>query len=232
MWTRLARSETFRRVAGATLAGYLRLVVRTGRPVWEPLDIYEQAEKDLPVILTFWHGQHFLSPFIMRPGMPAKVLVSRHADGDINALAAARFGVEAIRGSGDHKGRFWRKGGVSAFREMLDSIEQGFSIAMTADVPKITRVAGLGVVKLAQLSGRPIYPLAIETSRRLVMPSWDKASVDLPFARLAFIAEQPIRVPADADDDALDAARQLVQERLERAHIRAAMLAGRKEAGR
>jgi len=37
---------------------------------------------------------------------------------------------------------------------------------MTADVPKVSRVAGLGIVKIAQMSGRPIYPVAIATRRR------------------------------------------------------------------
>ncbi|KAA5597260.1 lysophospholipid acyltransferase family protein [Blastochloris sulfoviridis] len=227
MWKRLARSPAFRRAAGAFLAGYLRLVARTARPVWEPLDVYDRLGPDLPIILTFWHGQHFLSPFVMRPGMKAKVLVSRHADGDINAIAAERFGVGTIRGSGDHKGRFHRKGGVSAFLEMVDSLADGFNIAVTADVPKISRKAGLGVVMLARASGRPIYPLAIESSRRIVLPSWDKASVDLPFARLAFVVGDPIRISPESDDTELEACRRLLQDRLEAAHQRAAELTGR-----
>ena len=211
------------------LAGWLRLIRRTAWVVWEPLDIYERIDPDLPIILTFWHGQHFLSPFVLQPGMKAKVLVSRHGDGDINALAAERFGVGTIRGSGDHKGRFQRKGGVSAFLEMLHSLADGFNIAVTADVPKVSRIAGLGVPMLARESGRLIYPLAIESNRRLVLPSWDRASVDLPFARIAFVAGEPIHVPRDADDAALESARQLLQSRLDAAHRRAAALAHRKE---
>ena len=82
---------------------------------------------------------------------------------------------------------------------------------------------------LARESGRLIYPLAIESNRRLVLPSWDRASVDLPFARIAFVAGEPIHVPRDADDAALESARQLLQSRLDAAHRRAAALAHRKE---
>jgi lysophospholipid acyltransferase (LPLAT)-like uncharacterized protein len=39
--------------------------------------------------------------------------------------------------------------------------------AMTADMPKRARTAGLGIVTLARLSGRPIVPTAVVTSRRL-----------------------------------------------------------------
>lgn len=225
MWKRLARSPTFRAVAGGLLAGYLRLVIRTSRSVWEPLDVYDRVEADMPIILTFWHGQHFLSAFVMRPGHKAKVLVSRHADGEINAIAAERFGVGTVRGSGDHKGRFHKKGGVSAFMDMVDSLNEGFSMALTADVPKVSRVAGLGVVMLARASGRPIYPIAIETSRRIVLGSWDRASLDLPFGRAAFVVGEPVLVPPDADAASLEAARLLVQRRLDEAHVRAGTLA-------
>src|SRR5256885_11956944 len=59
-------------------------------------------------------------------------------------------------GSGDHGGAFHRKGGVGAFREMVQALAEGWNIATTADVPKRARVAGLGVIMLARDSGRPI----------------------------------------------------------------------------
>ena len=88
----------------------------------EPADIYERIEPELPVIFAFWHGQHFMTPFAKPARYPAKVLISRHRDGEINAIAAARLGVDAIRGSGDHARRFDRKGGVTAFRSMLTAL--------------------------------------------------------------------------------------------------------------
>ena len=36
-----------------------------------------------------WHGQHFMSPFFWREQHRVKVLISRHRDGEINAIAAA-----------------------------------------------------------------------------------------------------------------------------------------------
>ena len=95
------------------------------------------------------------------------MLISRHRDGEINAIVAERLGVGTIRGSGAHDGDFTRKGGVSAFKEMLDALEEGYSLALTADVPKVARVAGRGIVKLARMSGRPILPVAVATSRRI-----------------------------------------------------------------
>lgn len=77
------------------------------------------------------------------------------------------------------------------------------------------------MVTLARYSGRPIYPIAIATNRRIVARSWDRASIDLPFGRGAAVAARSIRVDKDADDDKLAAARQLVQQRLNAATSRA-----------
>src|SRR5208337_4648063 len=116
-----------------------------------------------PVILAVWHGQHYLVPFIRHAEHRAKVLISRHRDGEMNAIAAEWLGVGTIRGSGDMGGRFDRKGGVGAFKAMLDAIGDGDSMALTADIPKVSRVTGAGIIKLAQLSGRLIVPVAIAT---------------------------------------------------------------------
>ena len=76
-----------------TAAEYLRLVWKTSSFVTEPADIYERVTPDLPVILAMWHGQHFLIPFIKRPPHRAKVLISRHRDGELNARVAERLGL-------------------------------------------------------------------------------------------------------------------------------------------
>ena len=57
------------------------------------------------------------------------------------------------------------------------------------------------------MSGRPIYPIAMATSRRFELRNWDRTTVNLPFARGATVVPEPIRVAADADEAALEAAR-------------------------
>jgi lysophospholipid acyltransferase (LPLAT)-like uncharacterized protein len=227
-WRRLGQQRWAQLTAGVLGAEYLRLVAWTSPQILEPPDIYERVEGELPIILAIWHGQHLMLPFIRRPGHRAKVLISRHRDGELNALVAERLGVEAIRGSGDQGGReFNRKGGVAAFAAMLEALEQGYNVATTADVPKVSRVAGHGIVKLAQISGRPIVPIAIATSRRKVLNNWDRTTINLPFSRRAGVAAEPIRVAADADDAALEAARLTVERRLNEATRRAYDIADR-----
>jgi lysophospholipid acyltransferase (LPLAT)-like uncharacterized protein len=210
---RLLASSAFQETVGTAAAAYLRLVRHTNRILIEPPDIYDQVQR--PAIVAMWHGQHFMAPFIKRDAHDlAKVLVSRHRDGEVNARVAERFGIGTIRGSGAHNGEFHRKGGAIAFTEMIEALKEGYNVALTADVPKVARVAGMGVVKLAQLSGRPIYPVAIATSRRIELDNWDRSAINLPFGRMAFVAGEPIGVERSADDAALETARQQVEQAL------------------
>jgi lysophospholipid acyltransferase (LPLAT)-like uncharacterized protein len=206
---------------GVLAAEYLRLVWKTSRFVIEPRDFYERAEPEQPLIIAMWHGQHFMMPFLRRQHR-VKVLISRHSDGEINAIAAERLGIATLRGSGDHSRRYQQKGGVAAFKSMLQTLAEGWNMALTADVPKVARVAGLGIVTLARESGRPIYPVAFATSRRIVLDNWDSSEINLPFSRGAIIVGEPIRVPTDADEQALERARVALEAALnavtERAH--------------
>ena len=217
----ITRSSGAQKAIGWIAAQYLRFVWLTTRFSVEPLDIYERLPKHARIILAFWHGQHFLTPFIRPSSMRAKVLISRHRDGEMNAVAAERLGVGTIRGSGTHGNDFTRKGGVFGFTELVRALKEGTNVAMTADVPKISRVAGLGIVKLAQISGRPIYPIAIATRRRIVLDNWDRTTINLPFSRGYGVAGAPIYVAHDADDATLELARRAVEEALNAATVRA-----------
>jgi lysophospholipid acyltransferase (LPLAT)-like uncharacterized protein len=225
---RIVTTSRVQKAIGICGAWYLHLVWNTSRVVIEPADFYDRAEREVPIIIALWHGQHFMAPFIRRKGDRAKVLISRHRDGEVNAIAAERLGVGTVRGSGSQGGEFQRKGGVGAFGEMVAALAEGYNMALTADVPKIARVAGLGIIKLAQASGRPIYPLAMATSRRIELANWDRSAVNLPFSRCALVAGEPIRLAADADTAAIEAARAALQEALNHVTSRAYAIVDRR----
>jgi lysophospholipid acyltransferase (LPLAT)-like uncharacterized protein len=102
---------------------------------------------------------------------------------------------------------------------------------MTADVPKIARICGSGIVTLARLSGRPIVPVAVVTSRRIAFNSWDRASLGLPFGRGMMVLGEPIFVAREADEAALAEARRAVEDGLDRAHERAYAVLGTEDPG-
>jgi lysophospholipid acyltransferase (LPLAT)-like uncharacterized protein len=227
----LLSSSWVQRAVGFLAAEYLRLVWLTNKFSYDPGNVYELVEPMQPVIFAFWHGQHFLTPFIKtKQSHRAKVLISRHRDGEFNAIAAERLGIETIRGSGDHGGAFHRKGGVGAFREMVLALEEGYNVASTADVPKRARVAGMGIVMLARESGRPILPFAMVTSRFIRLNNWDHTTINLPFGRGAVVGIDAVVVPPDADAETMEKLRLQVESYLKEATRRAYAKVGRPEA--
>jgi len=224
------RSSWVQRALGMLAAEYLRFVWLTTKFSYEPADVYDRVLPHQPLILAFWHGQHFMTPFIKnKKEYRAKVLVSRHRDGEFNAIAAERLGIGTIRGSGDHGGAFHRKGGVGAFREMVQALQDNWNVATTADVPKRARVAGLGVIMLARESGRPIMPFAMVTSRYIRLKNWDSTTINLPFGRGAVVGIDAVTVPPDADAETMEKLRQQVETYLNEATRLAYAMVGRPE---
>jgi lysophospholipid acyltransferase (LPLAT)-like uncharacterized protein len=222
------RSDWFQRAVGFIAAEYLRLVWLTNRFTYEPADVYAIVEPQMPAIFAFWHGQHFMTPFIKtKASYRAKVLISRHRDGEFNAIAAERLGIGTIRGSGDHGSAFHRKGGVGAFKEMVRALEDNYNVALTADVPKRARVAGLGIIMLARESGRPIMPFAMVTSRFIRLKNWDRTTINLPFGRGALVGIKEITVPPDADAATMEQLRLDLEATLNEATRRAYAIIGR-----
>jgi lysophospholipid acyltransferase (LPLAT)-like uncharacterized protein len=213
---------------GSAIASYVRLVGRTTDWTVEPGDLSAAVGHDLPAIIAMWHGQHVFVPIAWPGGSPVSALVARHADGEINAVALEKLGVSTVRGAGGEGSQrtLLRRGGMQSLRQMLRLLKDGSSVALTADVPKVGGVVGEGIVVLARLSGRPIYPVAVVTRRRIRFDSWDKATLSLPFGRGAIVLGDKVSVPADADDEMMEAARRRVGTQLDRVHARAYELAG------
>jgi lysophospholipid acyltransferase (LPLAT)-like uncharacterized protein len=213
--------------AGFALAQYLKLVRRSNRFVIEPCALEQSLGQEHPAIVAMWHGQHLMLPFARATNM-AEVcaMVSRHRDAELQAAALARLGIAPVRGSGARGEKVREKGGAKALITLRKLLERGATVAMTADVPKVARVAGLGIVTLGRISGRPIVPIAVVTSRRIDFKSWDRASIGLPFGRGAIVVGDSIHVAGDAGAEAMEAGRLAVQDGLDAVHARAYGLVG------
>jgi lysophospholipid acyltransferase (LPLAT)-like uncharacterized protein len=211
----ITSSSAVLEIAGFLLASYGRLVRVTNRAIHDPPQgFYDPLDHNHAVIVALWHGEHFLAPLLGRKGDRLTPLVSYHRDGEILARAGRHFGVTYLRGSGDNGKEFMRKKALQAFTGMLRELKSGGSVIVTADVPKISRVAGLGIVTLAKYSQCPIVPVAMATSRIIRLSNWDRTAFSLPFGRMALARTAEIRVARDADDAALEAARLDVQNAL------------------
>ena len=228
----LARTRLVHEVLGFLAAHYLGFVRLTTRFTLDPPLFPQAVVPDLPVIAAMWHGQHFMVHFAWPRGSRVAALISRHRDGEVNAILLRRLGVVPVRGSGGKADKMRKRGGVAALREMLRQLSQGTTMVLTADVPKLARQSGLGIVTLAQISGRPIHPIAVVARRRIDLASWDRASIPLPFGRGAMVLGAAIHVDRHAGPAELELARQRVEAGLDAVHARAYAMLGAIDPGR
>jgi lysophospholipid acyltransferase (LPLAT)-like uncharacterized protein len=198
-------------IRAADLAFYLviRLVGPTVRLSVEGWENWEEASRGggLP-IYTFWHDRIFLTlHFWQRRGIV--VMTSRSFDGEYIARFIQRFGCGAARGSST-------RGGAGALVEMARLVRRGCPTAFTIDGPVGPRhEAKMGAVLLAKKTGQAILPFSVNAERFWQVPSWDRLQIPKPFTRATVRIAPPIRVAADADDEALAAKRDELQRALD-----------------
>lgn len=191
----LGRLPLVQRALAALAAGLMGAVRVTTR--WRSVnaDIAAPAwTGEKPVIVAFWHNRLAMMPACWPSRAPFYMLISSHPDGRLIANTIAHFGFHAVAGSST-------RGGGEALRTLVRHLKDGRSIGVTPDGPRGPRMrAGEGVLMLARLSGAAILPLAVSVRRRIVLKTWDKLIIPLPFSRGAMIWGEPLAVPRDADE--------------------------------
>ena len=110
-----------------------------------------------------------------------------------------RAGAYVIRGSSSHTGALALKGYFEAL------MRERVSPAITPDGPRGPRFKFKpGAILLAQMSGRPIVPLAYAASRAWLV-HWDRFVLPVPFCRIAVALGAPRHVPRALTAAALQA---------------------------
>ncbi len=177
---------------------YLALALKTTR--WRLIGEGNTAAilAGAPVIAAFWHEVLPLMPALRwRSAGRLKVLISRHRDGQIIADVVRGLGIAVVHGS-------TARGGAAGLRRLLALLEAGEQVVITPDGPRgPRRRAAPGVAQLAALSGVPVMPCAAMTRWRIVIPSWDRMVLPLPFGRGVIVCGATIAVPRDGAEAAL-----------------------------
>ena len=148
-------------------------------------------------IMANWHSRLFMvAPFWRHRGtMDLTVISSPHADGLIVGGGAERLGLRPLRGTRGGQG------GAKAMREAVKALKGTESLILNPDGPSgPARVLGEGTVAIAQLSGRPIVPMAFSATRAHIREKdWDKAMIPRFFDRLTIDLAAPIYVDKSED---------------------------------
>jgi lysophospholipid acyltransferase (LPLAT)-like uncharacterized protein len=176
-----------------------------------------------PGIFAFWHECLPLMPALSLiaqelPGYrrtPVHTLVSRHRDGRFIGEVVRRFGIEPVLGSTSKDGA--DKGGASGVRNLLALLKKGDLIGITPDGPRGPRRQAIaGVAQLAALAGVPVLPCAARATPRIVLGTWDRMPVPLPFGRGVIVCAPAIVVPREGWQDSLPAIEAAMTQAIER----------------
>ncbi len=162
-------------------------------------------------ILALWHGRILAAtPYFQRRGIVA--MASENFDGEWIARLLGKFGYGAARGSTS-------RGGPAALRRLVRDVK-AHGVAFTLDGPRgPAEVAQPGAVWLARATGQPLLPFHSEAASSWTLRSWDRTQIPKPFTTVALAIRQPIYVPRDANDDALEAYRHELEAALAAARL-------------
>jgi lysophospholipid acyltransferase (LPLAT)-like uncharacterized protein len=161
-------------------------------------------------IPVYWHQHQLMcvKPLLeMRAsGVRLGFLISPSVDGEIAAMVVRRVGGEVIRGSSSYTG-------ARALRDYYQALaHEDISPAITPDGPRGPPWKFKpGAILLAQMSQRPMIPMAYAASR-CWMIQWDRFVIPKPLARIAIVVGEPVYVAKGLDAAGL--AR--IQEEMER----------------
>lgn len=167
------------------------------------------------LIPCYWHQhQLFCGKFLLEQrarGLTPGWLVSPSVDGELGAMLVRRFGGAVIRGSSTHTG-------ARALRDYYQALTRdAVSPVITPDGPRGPRFKFKpGALLLAQMSQRPILPLAYAASRAWLV-KWDKFVIPVPFlARIAIAVGAPRYVARVTDAAGLERLQEEMERELER----------------
>jgi lysophospholipid acyltransferase (LPLAT)-like uncharacterized protein len=168
------------------------------------LEAARQAVRDSrSLIPVYWH-QHMLFGAravldLRRDGLKAGFLISPSIDGTAPAMLVEKVGGVVIRGSSTHTG-------ARALRDYYETIvRQQVSPAITPDGPKgPLHEFKPGAIMLAQITGKPILPIAVAAASAIRFRTWDAFELPLPFSRIAIVYGEPVKVGRATDTAAFE----------------------------
>lgn len=173
-----------------------------------------------PCVYAHWHGDELV--LISRYSFLKKaVMASLSKDGSLLSVALEWLGYFVVRGSSS-------RGGIGGLKALADAIRKGKDVALAVDGPRgpIYEVKA-GVLKLAQLSGRPILPLAASATRKHVFTrSWNQCFFPMPFSKVAVVYGDFFEVPRGLSEAEFETKRLELQERLHETKRRAEAVFG------
>lgn len=161
------------------------------------IKIYKSAKtesiiKNKTFIVAFWHGLMVIGWYLHK-NLNITALVSKSKDGDLLAHILEKWNYKVIRGSS-------HIGGSEAMENMVNLLKQNYSLAITPDGPTgpIYKMKA-GAVVAAKKSNVPLILLGIYNRKKIVLKSWDRFEIPLPFSKIGVYYSEPIYINNQLD---------------------------------
>ena len=196
-------------------AAFLELIWRTARIKIVGGDRLDQMLREHDAVVpVFWH-QHLLlcARFIVdgkkNSGLKPGFMISPSVDGEGPTMLARLYGAHVVRGSGSYTG-------VRAVRGVHHAIvKELISPAITPDGPRGPRFKMKpGAIFAAQISRKPVVPIAYAARPAKLLKTWDKFVIPLPFAKVRIAIGEPYFPERKLDDAQMEQAQQELERRL------------------
>ena len=211
------------RLAPWVYRAWMRLVAATSRVDESAAhELNERRRRGERIVLLMLHQDVFVAPWFLR-GIGVCGLANTGDAGDIIDSVMRSLGHRNVRGG--TSGRESRRRTLTAIRELIrygrERASDGFVIAITPDGsigPAGACKPGFGLVALETAAS--VWCIDIHASRSVLLNTWDRTMIPLPFGRVWARMEGPIEIPADANAAALEAVRLEAEVALHRLHSR------------
>jgi hypothetical protein len=204
----------WQRIGAWILVSVARTLMLTLRYKWDDRSSLLENPPTNPIIFCFWHNRILLCPDVYRiflrrrKNAKAAAIASASRDGAFLSAVLERFNIQPVRGSS-------YKRGPQAMLELKSWAERGYNLALAPDGPRgpCYHVYD-GVISLAQLTGHPIIPFGFYARRKVVIRSWDRFQIPLPFSLCEMNSAKPIYVPRDASGEEREKIRKQLEDTL------------------
>ncbi len=172
------------------------------------------------VIYCCWHSRFFYYSFFGR-GQRVITMISASKDGELIVRTIAQMRLYAVRGSSS-------KLGHEALHELEILLRENNRVLMIPDGPRgPNEHLKPGVIRLAQLTGRPILPMTFSSTHGIFFSSWDRFFLPLPGGKGVMVLGEPVYVPATLTQDEFEETRIHVENVMKRIRCQADQLCGR-----
>ena len=148
-------------------------------------------------VAAVWHQDVLCVPWAYRR-FHGQTIASVGDAGEVIARLLRLCNFTVFRG-GSSKGKSRKKKILEEFTEHLLKVDKpAVGITVDGSSGPAYRMK-TGIIVMARKIGAPLFVVRIWSKRRILLPTWDRTTLPLPFNKIVIMAEGPYQLPDNLD---------------------------------